>query len=164
MWEIGNLHQNLWPKSGRIARDPTYSLMAQTIRLLLNISYFQTDLFQFLMVVPRDVHPRRMQHARTHRSHGIKGVIKCGRKAFSVCQSLSILHLNSSIRLLTLWYGGYRIFLGLNHSKEEFAHSHRTLNMLDDEIKRWYFFSCSWPSDSKCMVYILKKYFYIQLM
>lgn len=63
--------------------------------------------------------------------------------------------------------GGYRIFLGLMHSMpaRKCLLTVRTLNTLADKTKRCYFFfPWSWSSDSKCMVYILKKYFRIQLI
>lgn len=74
--------------------------------------------------------------------------------------------LNSNIRFCkkqVVEYVGWCCwtFLGLTHqhaSKEGLAHIQRPLNTPTDETERsCFFFSCSWSSDSKCMVFHAKE-------
>lgn len=127
------------------------------------------------MVMPRYSHPHENKtHTCTQRAYGIKDDIKCGRKAFSICQPVSILHLNSNIRFCNkqaVEYIGWKLLdLPWPNSSacwQGRACSHpRPLNTLTDESERCYFlFSCISSWHSKCMVFHTKeKYLRIQHM
>lgn len=127
------------------------------------------------MVMPRYSHPHENKtHTCTQRAYGIKDDTKCGRKALSICQPVSILHLNSNIRLCNkqaVEYIGWKLLdLPWPNSSacwQGRACSHpRPLNTLTDESERCYFlFSCISSWHSKCMVFHTKeKYLRIQHM